>query len=208
MTVTSPRRAAQSEATRRLFLRVARRSFATKGYTATSTEDVVRRARATRGALYHHFKTKTDLFQAVYEDVQADLARTIATAVDKETSPLRRLLAVIDTFLDECLDPAVQRIVLLDAPSALGWDLWREIDSRHGLALLTTELEHAMRDGSVETMDTESLAHLILGAVNEAAMAIARAHDVTQARRVYGASVLRVLNGLRPAAVQNATRTP
>ena len=191
-------KAEQSESTRRKLVRTARGLFATRGYAGTSIEDITRRARVTRGALYHHFSDKRALFRAVFEEVQGELGARITDAAMAEARPERHLEAGLNAFLDACLERDVQRIVLLDAPSVLGWEAWHEADAEHGLGLIRTALSVAMDAGYIERQEVEPLAHMMLGAVNEAGMAIARADDVAGARRRYGASLARWVDGLKP----------
>src|SRR3954452_23565258 len=125
----------RGEGTRADLVRVARRLFAERGYAGVGTEEIVRRAKVTRGALYHHFEDKRALFDAV----AIVEAREIATKIDAMTpmdDPLKALIVGTGAFLDACLDPAVRRIYLIDAPAVLGWHRWREIDAPHGVRSL------------------------------------------------------------------------
>jgi AcrR family transcriptional regulator len=198
------RKAEQSEATRGALMGVARELFAARGYAEVSTEEIVRRAGVTRGALYHHFRGKKDLFRAVFEGLEQEVAEQIASAALAETDPWRQQQLAIGAFLDVCLDPAVQRIALVDAPSVLGLQAWREVEATYGLALVRAGLQSVMDAGLIEEQPIEPLAHLIFGALTEAALEIARAGDVEAARAEVGASVDRLLDGLR---VGPATRT-
>jgi len=193
-------KAEQGEATRAKLVRVSRQLFAARGYAKTSIQDITRRAKVTRGALYHHFADKRDVFLAVFEDVERDLGMRIGAAVAEEKRPERRLKTGLNAFLDACLDRDVQRIVLIDAPSVLGWETWHEIDAAYGLGMTRQGLEQAMADGVIVRTDPEPLAHLLLGALNEAGLAIARADDVQAARRRFGRSLERLIDGLRPSA--------
>ena len=134
----------QPEATRAALVAAARNLFAERGYAGVGTEEIVKRAGVTRGALYHHFADKEDLMRAVLHDLSRELAEASATAALKETDQWRQILAAVEAFLDACTDPAVQRIVMTDAPSVLGWDEWREIDTQYGLGLVKASLENAM----------------------------------------------------------------
>jgi AcrR family transcriptional regulator len=195
------RREEHSEATRAALVEAARELFAERGYAAVATEEIVRRARVTRGALYHHFKDKQELFRAVYAEVQDEIADRIRDVAAAEPRAEKHLEVGCEAFLDACLDPAVQRIVLLDAPSVLGWETWHELDERHALGMIRMSLDVAMGEGYLERQPTGPLAHLLLGALNEAALAIARADDVERARTEVGASLARLLEGLKvPAA--------
>jgi AcrR family transcriptional regulator len=187
----------QPEATRAALVNAARELFAERGYAGVGTEEIVQRAGVTRGALYHHFTDKEDLMRAVLHDLSSELAEASATAALKETDQWQQILAAVNAFLDACVDPAIQRIMMTDAPSVLGWDEWREIDTQYGLGLVKASLENAMETGLIARQPLDPLAHLIVGALDEAAMYISRAADSKVARREMGESVERMLEGLR-----------
>jgi AcrR family transcriptional regulator len=198
-TQTRSLKADQSEATRAALVEAARELFAQRGYAAVSTEEIVRSAGVTRGALYHHFAGKRELFEAVYEDVERRLVEQIAaSALSSATDPLAAMHAGAQAFLDACEDPAVQRIALLDAPSVLGWERWREIGLRYGFGLVQATVQAAMDAGLIERQPVTPLAHILLGAIDEGAMLIARANDGGETRAQVGSSVARMLDTLRP----------
>ncbi|HWG08969.1 MAG TPA: TetR/AcrR family transcriptional regulator [Solirubrobacteraceae bacterium] len=191
-------KAEQSEATRAALVSAARTLFAERGYAGVGTEEIVRAAGVTRGALYHHFAGKRELFQAVYEDVEQALLERIAELADRSArDPLEVLQTGAQAFLDACEDPAVQRIALLDAPSVLGWEQWREIGMRYGLGLVEGAVQGAIDAGLIEAQPAGPLAHLLLGAIDEGAMLVARADDGGRTREQVGASVARMLDSLR-----------
>ena len=190
-------KAQRSEATRGALVAAARSLFAEHGYSGIGTEEIVKQAGVTRGALYHHFSGKEDLMRAVLHDLSRELAEASATAALKETDQWRQILAAVDAFLDACTDPAVQRIMMTDAPSVLGWDEWREIDTQYGLGLIKASLEQAMQTGLIARQPIDPLAHLLVGALDEGAMYISRAADTEAARREMGESIVRMLDGLR-----------
>jgi AcrR family transcriptional regulator len=191
------RKAEQSEATRAALVDAARELFADRGYAGVATEEIVQRAGVTRGALYHHFKDKRALFRAVVDQLEQEAAERIANAALAQEDPWQMQMTALHAFLDGCLDPAVQKILLVDAPSVLGTAEWREIEATYGLALVRMGLEGVMDAGLIERQPVEPLAHLILGALAEAGLMIARASDQKEARREVGESVERVLEGLR-----------
>jgi AcrR family transcriptional regulator len=190
------RKAAQAEATRGKLVRVARDLFARRGYSGVGTEEIVRRAKVTRGALYHHFRDKRDLFRAVHEQVERDLVESIARDISGIEDARELLAAGVRSFLDACTDPALAQIALLDAPSVLGWEEWREIDARYGLGLVRGGLQAGMEQGVVRRQDPEPLAHLLLAALGEAALLIANADDPKAARKRIEGPVLSLLDGL------------
>jgi AcrR family transcriptional regulator len=197
---SAPRRTQteRSEATRAALLRAARELFAERGYGGVGTEEIVRRSGVTRGALYHHFRGKADLFRAVFERLEAELAERFAGEALARPDPWEALGAGTEMFLDVCLEPEVQRIALLDAPSVLGWEEWREIEARYSLGLIKAGLEAAMEAGAIERRPLDALAHVILGAMMETGLFVARAEDVPAARAEGGEVLRRLLESLRP----------
>jgi AcrR family transcriptional regulator len=194
------RKAEQAEATRAALLAAARELFAQRGYGAVGTEEIVHQAGVTRGALYHHFSGKEDLFRAVYEDLERELMEQIAGEAASAGDPVAALHAGARAFLDACADPAVARLALVDAPSVLGWQEWREIGLRYGFGLVEGVLAEAMNAGAIERQPVRPLAHLVLGAIDEAGMVVARADDGGETRREVGEAVDRFLEHLRPRA--------
>jgi AcrR family transcriptional regulator len=180
--------AERSEATRSALIDAARALFAERGYAEVGTEEIVRAAGVTRGALYHHFTDKRDLFEAVYVRVEIELAERIATGAlaSGAAAPLDAMRAGAEMFLQACTEPEAQQIALLDGPSVLGWDRWREIATEHGLGLIEATLEAAIEAGAIPDQPVRPLAHLLMGALDEAAMLVARAEDPEQMRAEVG----------------------
>jgi AcrR family transcriptional regulator len=180
-----PTQAERTEATRGRLINTARRLFADKGFAATSTEEILSEAAVSRGALYHHFPSKTDLFQAAFEQVEDELTAQVLQAATKdgETDPMRILQVGFDAFLDQCLNPEVQRIVMLDGPTVLGWDLWHELDERYAFGTIKTVLTVAADIGRIEESAVDPLSHLLLGAIMQAGMVVARSGDPRTAKR-------------------------
>ena len=174
--------AERSRRTRAALIRAGRELFSERGFGATATEEIVARAGVTRGALYHQFADKRALFLAVFEAVERDLAERLAQAVAGESDATRMLEIGCRAFLDACTEPEVRRIALIDAPSVVGWQTWREVDTRYGLGLLRGVLERAALQGVLDAERTDLLSHLLLGALSEAAMLIAHAGDDPQIR--------------------------
>lgn len=191
------RQAARSASTRGKLVKAARALFARRGYAAVSTEEIVRRAGVTRGALYHQFPTKEDLFLAVYEDVERDLTLRVAGLLGNLASPFAAMRAGIRAFLEACRTPEVQRIVLIDGPAVLGWERWREVAERNGLGLIESAVRGAIEAGEIERLAVEPLAHLLMGALDEAALLVVRDPDATE---VVAQTLERLLDGLRAAS--------
>jgi AcrR family transcriptional regulator len=175
-----PTQEQRRQETRSKLLAAARAQFSRRGYAATSVEQIAARARVTKGAFYHHFADKQSIFRAVLEETARELAAAAAAgARGKDALALFR--SGCFTWLEACLDPGVQRIVLFDGPAVLGWQKWREIDWRYGLALIERGLERAMEEGRIPKRPTRTLAHLVFGAMCESAMVIARSPEPRRA---------------------------
>jgi AcrR family transcriptional regulator len=190
--------AERTEATRAALLAAARRLFAARGYAGVGTEEIVREAGVTRGALYHHFAGKSDLLAAVYEDLEAELARELGASVVPGAGVLETLRAGADAFLDHCLEPEVHQIALLDAPAVLGWDRWREIGARYGLGLISALVTAGIESGEIRPQPVEPLAHALLGALDEVALFVARAEDSALARAEASQTLAGLVEALAP----------
>jgi AcrR family transcriptional regulator len=167
------RRVEKGQATRERLLEAAREAFGSKGYEATSVAEILAAAGVAKGALYHHFATKEELFDAVLDRLVEEIAAEAARRARQAPDPVASLKAGTGAWLEMTLDPAVQRIGLLDAAAVVGWARVREIDERHTLSGMRANLE---RIDGLEA-DVGLFAHMVLAAVNEAALFIARADD-------------------------------
>jgi AcrR family transcriptional regulator len=179
-------------------VRAARELFARDGYAATGREAIVERAGVTRGALYHHFADKEALFRAVFEELEAEVMAKAAEAAMSVSpdDPLGQLRAGSLAYLDIALDPAVQRIGLLDAPSVLSPAVRQEVLDAYAVGLVREVLRAAMETGALITQPLEPLTHLLLAALHEAALYVARAGDQAAARAEVGAVVEHLIDGL------------
>ena len=192
------RRAEQAEGTRTALIEAARPLFAERGFADVATEEIVAAARVTRGALYYHFEDKRDLFRAVYAEVDRELVEGIARVALAESDPWQRLIAGFDAFLDACVDPALQRIVFLDAPSVLGWREWHDAaEEASALGVVEFGIQGAVDAGLVEVTNVGVFAHLMLGALNEAGLFIAHSDDPRQARDDVAVAMRELLDGMR-----------
>jgi AcrR family transcriptional regulator len=193
-----PTQAERTLATRGRLIETARRLFAEKGFAATSTEEILSEADVSRGALYHHFSSKTDLFRAAFEAVEDELTAKLlelATA-GGETDPVRILVLGFGAFLDQCVNPEVQRIVMLDGPTVLGWDAWHELDENYAFGSIKGLLALAAELGRVAPDDVDPLTHLVVGAVMQAGMVVARADDPAAAKRTMVESFALLMSAL------------
>lgn len=157
-------------ATTQALLASGRRLFGVHGYREVSSAMLAAGARMTTGAMYHHFEGKAALFQAVFEVVEAELAEAVRRGAAGPGDQLRKLEMGAVSFLDAARERTVRQIALVDGPSVLGWDRWREIDARYHLRPLMGALIAAMRARLVERRNPETLARLLMGALTEAAL--------------------------------------
>jgi AcrR family transcriptional regulator len=196
----SARRAEHAADTRGALIAAARRLFAAHGFDGTGTEQIVAEARVTRGALYHHFRDKADIFRAAMAEAAADVAtRLIDEQLAAEaTSPLDEIRDGISAYLDVCVTGDFQRIVLVDGPRVLGADAWEDLVERYGRSLLEQWLERCVGTGDLDELPVRALARLIIAMLTEASLAIARAEDPAATRADLGVVLDRMLTGLRP----------
>jgi AcrR family transcriptional regulator len=175
----------RTAATRTALVGAARRLFAAQGFANVGTEAIVREAAVSRGALYHHFTDKTELFAAVLEDVEREVAQHLADVARPEAGAgfLHVMLRALEAWLDACEQRDVQRIVLVDGPSVLGWTRWREFCQPHVLGLIQAVLTQGMTEGDLEQQPVAPLAHALIAVADEAAMYVVSATDPAAARR-------------------------
>lgn len=194
------RQAEKSETTRARLIAAARELFAERGYAAVSTPEIVSHAGSSRGAMYHHFKDKKDLFRAVYEQIQQELIQRVSQQMASPggAEPMGALEAGLRTFLLSCVEPDKARIGLIEAPAVLGWQEWREIDEKYALGLVTAGLQMGIAAGALRSdIPTRPLAHVILAGLGEAGLLIASADDPDAARAEAEPAILALLDGLR-----------
>jgi AcrR family transcriptional regulator len=184
--------------TRGELMRVARALFAERGYAGVGTEEIVARANVTRGALYHYFADKKDLFRAVHEELEQELVASIGEEIAGIDDPWELAVTGVCAFLDACAgDPALRQIALVDAPAVLGWEEWRAVDARYGLGLVEFGLRNGMAAGVFREREVTPLAHVLIGAMTEAALMVANAADPDAARAKAKPALLALLEGLR-----------
>jgi len=206
----SPTQAERSAATQTALVGAARRLWGQRGYATVSTPEIARAAGVTRGAMYHQYADKTQLFLAVIEAVEADvieqLGVTVAGAAPKTPAAALRIAA--DAWLEIASEPEVRQLILLDAPSVLGWAGFREISLRYGLGMTEQLLDAAIEAGELAPQPVRPLATVMLGAMDEAAMSIANAEDPERERDEVGKVVRNLIDGLLvPAAKGKRSRT-
>jgi AcrR family transcriptional regulator len=198
MDATRRTQAERAAETREALIAAARPLFAARGFAEVALEAIVRAAGVTRGALYHHFADKTELFAAVFEQVEGEVATRMgeAIAASNQTDPIEVMRLGADFWLDACSDPEVQRIVLVDAPAVLGWTRWTEIGDRYNTGMVRALLTNAVETGRIPPQPIEATVLTILGAMREATLYVARAEDHDNARQEAGAVMNRLIRAL------------
>ena len=191
----SPSQAERRSATRTALLTAGRELFAGRGFAAVPAEEVVRTAGVTRGAMYHHFGDKAELFAAVFEQLEEEITNELATAMADVPADVL-VPSAIAAFLDVCARPDVLQIALTDAPAVLGWQRWREIERRYGLGLVNALLDLRAAENGASV--PPHLGQIVLGAMVEAAFIVAHAEDPAQARGEVETSLGALLADLDP----------
>lgn len=194
----------RSAATQLALQTAARRLWGARGYAAVGTPEIAQAAGVTRGAMYHQYEDKMALFLDVIEAVEADVIERLRVAVtaSRPKTPADALRVAADTWLDIASEPEIRQLVLLDAPSVLGWAGFRDISIRYGLGMTEQLLGAAIEAGQLDAQPIRPLATVLIGALDEAAMSIANAHDPTQEK----ADVRTVIHNLITALLNPAPR--
>ena len=187
--------AERTAGTKASLVAAARRLFAARGFQATSTDEILEAAGVTRGALYHHYKEKADLFADVCIEMHAEASEAIVAAADAAKDALAALERGCEAWIDYMARPEARRILVIDAPSVLGWARWNEMDAQ-GFAHLSDGIREAMEAGKLKAMPAEELAVLLNGAINFGVMWAGQARDGARILRVK-AAVRRLLKALR-----------
>jgi AcrR family transcriptional regulator len=192
----------RTQATKTKLLATARKLFVAQGFNHVPAEELVKQAGLTRGALYHHFGGKEQLFVALYEQLQKEVAERIQVAAEKATNPWSALQVGCHAFLTACNDPEVRQIVLLDAPIVLSWQQWRNVDAQYSLGLLKAGLQAAVESQEIQVKSVDAIAHLLTGAMNEAALWIAQSEKPKTALSQSIEAIDQLLAGIRRQAIK------
>jgi AcrR family transcriptional regulator len=198
MEVNRRTQAERSATTRAALVSAGRKLFAAKGFGAVGTPAIVAEAGVTRGALYHQFEDKTDLFAAVFDEVEQEVTARMAeiVAASGVTDPMTALITAADAWFDISSEPEVHRIVLIEAPAALGWTRWRELGIKYTLGMTEQLLAAAIAAGSIRDQPVRPLAHVLIGAIDEAALYIASSADPDTARAEMRHIVRQLIDGM------------
>jgi AcrR family transcriptional regulator len=191
------RREEYAETTRAAIVEAAVERFAADGFARTSMDAVARSARVTKGAVYHHFRDKAELFEAAFVLMEQRLLAKVTAGVAGMADPWELMATGVEIYLEECSEPDFRRIALEEAPAALGFGRWKEIEERYFLGLVTAALDAMVEQGLLDIPDGDLTARMLLAAMAEAGLAVAAAARPDEERRRVGALVMRFLEGLR-----------
>jgi AcrR family transcriptional regulator len=186
MSSAGPRRTQEQRraATRAAILATARDLFAEHGYHGCSVDAILAQAGSSKGAFYHHFADKAAVLEALLEEFERDAVDRASAATAGLTSTIEIISVSLADFLELCTDPAVRQAVLIDALSVLGFERWHRIDDRYTLDVLDQLLQRGIAQGEIRPIPSpRTMARLIIGATNEAALFVANADDPVGARR-------------------------
>jgi AcrR family transcriptional regulator len=192
-------RAEQVAQTRAALVAAGRRLFGENGFRATSVEDLAREARVTTGALYHHFPTKTAVFEAVFVQAHTDLMTESAKAAHGASDGIEELTLGFEAFLDGVLQPDIQRILIVDGPAVLGLARYTELDEQYAHAVIVHSLTAAAEAGTITVEDPETATRLLLGALTRGAMLIANSPDPIETRHAVAKSMRALLSSFTPS---------
>jgi AcrR family transcriptional regulator len=195
--MAAPRRtqAERRAHTRAALLAAARDLFTERGYASTTVSEVAARAGVSNGALYHLFPDKRALMAALFEEMQQEVLGRVGAVTAGIADAFERLRAGCQAFLDAALDPSIQRIAVIESRTVLGEEAWNAIEARYGLGALEGGLGAIP---GVTSQVARAAAQMLLGALGEATLFIARAPNQEEARHVAGEALDRILEGFRP----------
>lgn len=194
-------RRARGDRTHRDLIEAGRKLFADPGYFKTSIGDLVDRSGVgTRGAFYHHFSDKAQLFRAVFEEVEQDLTLRSIAQPPPGVDSWERLERGLHDFLEAALEPEVQRIILIDGPVVLGWRTLRSIQEGNSIAMIEDVIRRATAEGTIDQQPVAELTHMLVAAVEEASLLVAHSADPDRARASAATVLDRLLLNLAPSA--------
>jgi AcrR family transcriptional regulator len=191
------RRVDYTESTRQALVDSATELFTKRGYAATPLDAIVKRARVTKGALYHHFSGKQALFEAAFDAVETTAIGRLSVAVDGDGTAWERAMAGIQAYVSVCLDPAYQRIVIHEAPVVMGWERWREAEEHFSYGLVRATVESLVEAGEIEELPVEVTARVLFGALSAGAEAIAGSPEPKKTALDVTKTITTVMTGMR-----------
>lgn len=190
-------KAEQKQQTMQKLMEVAREMFSRQGYAEAAMEEIVKEAGVTRGALYHHFGSKEGLFQAVLASIQKEIGDRVEAEAAKSQDPWQQLLFGCLAFVSSAVEHRNRRILLIDGPSVIGWETWRQMDEENSMRHLKEQLQSMQDQGYLRPVPIDALTHLLSGAMNEAVLWIAESTDQEQSLADISVTLTLLLEGFR-----------
>lgn len=190
-------KAEQKQQTMQKLMEVAREMFSRQGYAEAAMEEIVKEAGVTRGALYHHFGSKEGLFQAVLASIQKQIGDRVEAEAAKSQDPWQQLLFGCLAFVSSAVEHRNRRILLIDGPSVIGWETWRQMDEENSMRHLKEQLQSMQDQGYLRPVPIDALTHLLSGAMNEAVLWIAESTDQEQSLADISVTLTLLLEGFR-----------
>jgi AcrR family transcriptional regulator len=197
MAMMRSRRADYSESTKQALVDSATDLFTKNGYAATSLDAIVKRARVTKGALYHHFSGKQALFEAAFNQVETRAMAQLGKAIDGAGSPWERALDGVQEYIRVCLDPAYQRLVIREAPVVMGIERWREAEEHFSFGIVRSVLERLIEAGEIGDVPVEVTARMMFASLSAGAQIIADASDPKKASAEVFTALIHMIEGIR-----------
>jgi AcrR family transcriptional regulator len=191
------RRTDYSESTKQALVDSATDLFTKNGYAGTSLDAIVKRARVTKGALYHHFSGKQALFEAAFNQVETKAMTQLSKAIDGEGSPWERALEGVQEYIKVCLDPTYQRLVIREAPVVMGIERWREAEERFSYGIVRDVLEQLIEAGELGDIPVEVTARMMFASLSAGANIIAEASDPKKASAEVFTALIHMIEGIR-----------
>jgi AcrR family transcriptional regulator len=185
------------ESTRDALVESALELFTKRGYAGTSLDAIVKSARVTKGALYHHFHGKQALFEAAFNHVERVAMGMLTAVVDGEGTAWERAMAGIQAYIRVCLEPSYQRIVIHEAPVVMGWERWREAEEHFSYGLVRATVESLVTSGEIQQLPVEVTARILFGALSAGAETIASSADPKATAVDVTRTIVAVMTGMR-----------
>jgi AcrR family transcriptional regulator len=200
------RRSDYSESTRQALVDSAVEMFTKHGYAGTSLDAIARRARVTKGALYHHFSGKQALFEAAFDVVEKAAVTRLSEVVAGDGSAWDRAVRGVELYIQSCLDPSYQRIVVHEGPVVMGWERWRETEDHFSYGLVRDTIEALIQAGEIVELPVEVTARVLFGALSAGATFIAGADNPKKAGAEVSKTIVAVMQGMRANAPAHRDR--
>lgn len=201
------RRQEYSAATKRALIEVAIDLFARRGYAGANLDEIVAGARVTKGALYHHFRGKQELFEAAFSAVEDTACDRIRSAINGVRDPWEQAVTGLREFLTIARSDEYRRIVIQEGPAVLGYERFREQEQLHTFGLVQEIITALVQGYDVAVSTVEALTRLFFGALSSTGMAVSTAEDAERASEDAEDAIVLLLAGIR-SVLETRDRLP